>query len=78
MGAFEELVSAVLGLHLTGAEPRLFQPGEIQVTTQDMSGECVISLVLSRHSKDLKQRMDQYYSSVLQLSFIWQERKIHL
>ena len=30
-----------------------------------MSGECVISSVLSRHSKNLKQRMDQCYSSVL-------------
>ena len=36
-----------------------------------MSGECVISLVLSRHSKILKQEMDQSYSYLLQLSFIW-------
>ena len=30
-----------------------------------MLGECVISSVLSRHSKNLKQQMDQHYSSVL-------------
>ena len=39
------------------------------------SGEYVISLALSCHSKDLKQRMDQHYSSVLQLSFIWQAKE---
>ena len=36
-----------------------------------MSGECVISSVLSRCSKNLKQRMNQCSSSMLQLSFIW-------
>ena len=40
-----------------------------------MSGEYVISLALSCHSKDLKQRTDQHYSSVLQLSFIWQAKE---
>ena len=48
-----------------------------------LSGECVISSVLSRHNKNLKQRTlkrsdrpcdssqtDQCYSSMLQLSFI--------
>ena len=39
------------------------------------SGEYVISLALSCHSKDLKQRTDQHYSSVLQLSFIWQAKE---
>ena len=76
VGAFEELVSAVLGLHLTGAEPRLFQPGEIQVTTQDMSGECVISLGLSLCSKDLK-----WWASVrawLQLRVLFsKQRRVH-
>ena len=46
--------SAVLGPHIAGVEPRLLQPGYIQVTAPDMSGECVISLVLSCHNKDLK------------------------
>ena len=36
-----------------------------------MSGECVISSVLSRCSKNLKQWMNQCSSSMLQLSFIW-------
>ena len=40
-----------------------------------MLGECVISLVLSHHSKKLKQGMDQYYSYMLQLSFIWQAKE---
>ena len=35
-----------------------------------MSGEFVISSVMSRHNKNLKRRMDQCYSFVLQLSFI--------
>ena len=38
-----------------------------------MCRECVISLVLSHHSKNLKQRMDQCYSSVL----FGKQRKIH-
>ena len=33
-------------------------------------GQFVISLVLSHHSKNLKQRRDQCYSSMLQLSFM--------
>ena len=79
---------AVLGLFLAGAAPRLFQPGYIRVTAPSMSGECVISLVLSRHNKNLKQwtlkpsdrpclscRTDQCYSSLLQLSFIWKIRE---
>ena len=35
-----------------------------------MLGECVISLVLSYCSKNLKQQMDQCYRPVLQLRFI--------
>ena len=35
----------------------------------------VISLVLSHHSKNFKWCMDQCYSTVLQLSFIWQEKE---
>jgi len=48
--------STVLGLCLAGAEPRLLQPGYIGVMAPDMSGECVISLVLSHHSKDFKHK----------------------
>ena len=48
--------SAVLGLCFARAKPRLFQPGYIRVTASDMSGEYVISLVLSRRSKNLKWR----------------------
>ena len=40
-----------------------------------MSRECVISSVLSHHSKDLKQRMGQDYCSMLQLSFIRQPKE---
>ena len=40
-----------------------------------MSGEFVFSSVLSCCSKNLKWWMDQCYSSVLQLSFIWQAKK---
>ena len=40
-----------------------------------MSGERVISSVLSHCSKNLKQQTNQCYSSVLQLSFIWQAKK---
>ena len=52
--AFLSLASAVLGLHLVGAELRLLPPGYVQVMASDMLGECVISSFLSRHSKDLK------------------------
>ena len=38
-----------------------------------LSGECVISSVLSCCSKNLKRRMDQYYNSVL----FGKQRKIH-
>ena len=41
----------------------------------EVSGECVIFSVLSCHSKNLKQRTDQCYISVLQLSFIWQAKE---
>ena len=37
--------------------------------------ECVISSVLSCHSKTLKQLINQCYCSVLQLSFIWQAKE---
>ena len=40
-----------------------------------LSGECVISSVLSSHSKNLKRQNDQCYSSMLQLSFIWQAKE---
>ena len=40
-----------------------------------MLGEFVISSVLSCCSKNLKWRRDQCYSSVLQLSFIWQAKE---
>ena len=64
--------SAVLGLCLVGDELRLFQPGYIWVTAPDVSGECVIFLVLSHCNKDLK-----WWTSVtvqLRLSFIWQAK----
>ena len=48
---------------------------QLGVTAQFISGECVISLVLSRCSKNMKQRTDQCYISVLQLSFIWQAKE---
>ena len=63
----------VLGLHFVGAELRLFQPSKIWEMTPYMSGECVISPVLSRHSKDLKWGTDHCYSSVL----FGKQRKIH-
>ena len=67
---------AVLGFLLAVAMQRLFQPGKIWETAPQMSRECIISSVLSRHNKNLKRRMDQCYSSwmgqwVLQLSFIY-------
>ena len=37
--------------------------------------ECVISSVLSRYGKILKQWKDRCYSSMLQLSFIWQAKE---
>ena len=37
--------------------------------------KCVISSVLSRCGKNLKQWKDQCYSSMLQLSFIWQAKE---
>ena len=40
-----------------------------------VSGEFVIFLVLSLCGKNLKQRTDQCYISVLQLSFIWQAKE---
>ena len=40
-----------------------------------LSGECVTSPVLTCHSKNLKWQMDRCYSSVLQLSFIWQAKE---
>ena len=47
-----------------------------------MSGECVISLVLSRHNKKLKEwasvnnsQPDKCHSSVLQLSFIYKTKE---
>jgi len=42
-----------------------------------LSGKFVISSVLSRCSKNLKWRTCQCYSSMLQLSFICKQRKIH-
>ena len=38
-------------------------------------GQCVISSILSRHSKNLKRQTEQCCSSVLQLSFIWQAKE---
>ena len=67
--------ASVLGLCLTGPELMLLQPGYIQDLAPDISGECVISSVLSHHSKDLKQ-----WTSVtawLQLSFIHKQRRVH-
>ena len=40
----------------------------------NMLRECVISLVLSHHSKKIE-GMDQCYSYMLQLSFIWQAKE---
>ena len=46
--------SAVLGLRLMGAEPRLLQLGYLRIMATGVSGECVISSVLSCCSKYLK------------------------
>ena len=45
------------------------------VVSEILLGEFVISFILSCHSKNLKPRMDQCYSSMLQLSFIWQAKE---
>ena len=69
------LASTLLGLHFVGAELRLLQPGYIQVTS-DMVGECVISSVLSHHSKDLKWRTS--VTARLQLRvLLGKQRKVH-
>ena len=71
------LASAVLGLHLVGAELRLLQTGYIQVTASDMSGECIISSFLSHHSKDLKWRTS--VTARLQLRvLLGKKRKVHV
>ena len=64
--------SVVLGFFLTGAELMLLHPGYIQVMAADMLGKCVISSVLSCHSKDLKwctRVTAQFYSA--------KQRKVH-
>ena len=48
---------------------------QLSVTAWFVLRECVISSVLSCHSKTLKQLINQCYSSVLQLSFIWQAKE---
>ena len=53
--------------HLQGRRPG-FNP-----LVRHVVGVCISSL-LSCHSKNLKQCMDQCYSSMLQLSFIWQAK----
>ena len=64
--------SAVLGLRLMGAEPRLLQLGYLRVTATGVSGECVISSVLSCCSKYLKWQTS--VTAWLQLSFIRQAK----
>ena len=64
--------SAVLGLRLMGAEPRLLQLGYIRVTATGMSGDCVISSVLSCCSKYLTWKIS--VTTWLQLSFIQQAK----
>ena len=50
-------------------------PLPVALLNNVLSGEFVISLVLFCHSKNLKWQTDQYYSCMLQLSFIWQAKK---
>ena len=65
--------SAVLGLRLMGAEPRLLQLGYLRVMATGVSGECVISSVLSCCSKYLKWQTS--VTAWLQLSFIQQAKR---
>ena len=69
-----KIILSFLSLHLLGqcAIPFAATAVWIQVIAPDMSGECVVSLVLSRHSKDLKCWTN--VTSQLQLSFIWQAK----
>ena len=66
--------SAVLGPHITGAEPRLLWAGYIQVTAPDMLGGCIISSVLSCHNKDLKLRTS--VTAWLQLRVLFSKQRI--
>ena len=65
--------SAVLGLCLTGPELTLLQPGYIRDMSPGISGECVISSVLSHRSKNLKWQTS--VTALLQISFIWQAKE---
>ena len=69
-----KIILSFLSLHLLGqcAIPFAATAVWIQVMAPDMSGQCVISLVLSRHSKDLKCWTN--VTSQLQLSFILQAK----
>ena len=60
--------SVMLGFHLSGAELVLLHPDYIQVMAADMLEKCVISSVLSCHSKDLK--CCTRVTAQLQFSFI--------
>ena len=53
--------SSMLGLRLTWAELRLFQPGYTWDMSPGVSGECVIPLVLSQQRFET---VDQCYSLV--------------
>ena len=66
--------SAVLGPHIAGDKPRLLWPGYIQVTAPDMSGDYVISSVLSCHNKDLKLRTS--ITAWLQLRVLFSKQRI--
>ena len=68
--------SAVLGPHITGAEPRLLWAGYIQVTAPDMLGGCIISSVLSCHNKDLKWRTSVTTRLLLRVLF-GKQRIVH-
>ena len=69
-------VTSPLRPPLPGKAVRLFLLNLAKtVVSKILSGEFVISLVLSRHSKNLKQRIDQCYSSMLQLSSIGQAKE---
>ena len=73
--AFAELGFSCTWLLPHGGWAEVVSTRLIQVTAPYMSGEFVISSVLSRCSKNVKQWTDHCYSSVLQLSFIWQAKE---
>ena len=82
--SFRRGAPAVFGLRFARATLGWFQPGQMREMAPYMSGECVISSVLSRHNKNLKRQTRvsaqgrtsvtaPWYSSVL----FRKQRKIH-